>query len=162
MATERRRRVVIALTEFSAVAPLWEAALGLLDEAPADFVALIVEDERWQQAASLPFTREISRIGGIVAEFTEQRALQLRHAASKRLQQLIRELAAKSRVVPDFAVVAESDTQRLQELLRRGTDVLVVPAHLSSQPIYALLTQLDCRVLLVETPVQGDTDSARR
>ena len=62
----------ILTTEFSAVAPLWEAALGLLDEAPADFVALIFEDERWQQAASLPFTREISRIGGIVAEFTEQ------------------------------------------------------------------------------------------
>jgi len=162
MATERKRRVVIALTEFSPVAPLWEAALGVLDEAPADFVALIVEDDRWQQAASLPFTREISRIGGIVGEFTEQRALQLRRAASKRLQQLIRELAAKSRVMPDFAVLAESDTQRLQEFFRRGTDVLVAPAHISSQPIYAVLSQLDCRLLLVETPAQGSADSASR
>jgi hypothetical protein len=65
--TEMKHRVVIAVTETSPVARLWDAALRLLRESPADLVALYVEDDRWHRVASLPFTREILRSGGIPA-----------------------------------------------------------------------------------------------
>ena len=75
--TDDKLRVVIAVTASSPLAALWHAAMNLLDESPGQLVALFIDDDRWQRAASLPFTREISRIGGAVADFTVQRAEQV-------------------------------------------------------------------------------------
>lgn len=63
--TEMRLRIVIAVTETTPVARLWEAALRLLRDTPAELTALYVQDDRWRRAASLPFTREILRSGGV-------------------------------------------------------------------------------------------------
>lgn len=150
MPTETRHRVVIAVTETSSVPELWEAAMQLLRESPAELVAIFVEEEHWHRAASLPFTREISRIGGTAAEFTQQRAEQLRREAVARARQLIRQLADEADVSPDFTVMPESDAARIREMIGSAPNVLVAPSLISKRPIYAQLSKLDCRILLVD------------
>jgi len=71
---KRIERVIIAVTELAPVQQMWGEALQFLDESRAEIHAVFVEDERWYRAASLPFTREISRVSGVTADFTMQRA----------------------------------------------------------------------------------------
>lgn len=149
-ATETKLRVVIAVTETSPVPPLWEAAMQLLRESPGELVALFVEEDHWHRAASLPFTREISRVGGATAEFTQQRAEQLHKEAITKARQLIQQLAQEADVSPDFTVMSESDAARIGEMVGSTSYVLVVPSFISKRPIFAQLTKLDCRILLVE------------
>ena len=149
-ATEPKLRVVIAVTETSAVPPLWEAAMQLLRESPGELVALYVEEDHWNRAASLPFTREISRVGGAAAEFTKQRAEQLHKEAITKARRLIRQLAEEADVSPDFTVMPESDAARSRERGGSASNVLVAPSFITSRPIYAQLSRLDCRILLVE------------
>ena len=106
---EMRLRVVVAVTETTPIARLWEAALRLLRESPADLVALYMEDDRWHRVASLPFTREILRSGGVPVEFTRQRAEQVSRERAARVQELIQKLAAESDVKPAFEVLSESE-----------------------------------------------------
>jgi hypothetical protein len=126
--------------------------MQLLQEAPAELVAVFVEEGHWYRAASLPFTREISRIGGSAADFTQQRAEQLHREAVARVRQLIQELADEAGVSPDFRVMPESDTARIRERIGGTPNVLVAPAFISNQPFFAQLTKLDCRILLVDAP----------
>ena len=148
--TETKLRVVIAVTETSPVPPLWEAAMQLLRESPGELVALFVEEDHWHRAASLPFTREISRVGAATAEFTQQRAEQLHKESITKARQLIQQLAEEADISPDFTVVPESDAARIGEMVGSDFNVLVAPSFISKRPIFAQLTKLDCRILLVE------------
>ena len=148
--TEMKLRVVIAVTDTTPVARLWEAALGLLRESPADLVTLYVEDDRWHRIASLPFTREISRSGGVPVEFTRQRAEQVSRERAARVQELIQKLAAESNLQPAFEVLSESDAERLREFIGSHENILVAPSFISTRPIFTILTELNCRIELVE------------
>ena len=153
--TEMKLRVVIAVTETSPVARLWEAALRLLRESPADLVALYVEDDRWHRVASLPFTREILRSGGIPVEFTRQRAEEVSRERAARVQELIQKLAAESDLEPAFEVLREADTTRLREFIGSRENILVAPSYMSTRPIYAVLSEMNCRIELVEAEEEG-------
>ena len=67
---DRTARVLIALTESSPVDDLWQAALAQLSQTRADLMALFLAGDHWHRSASLPFTREISRLSGVDADFT--------------------------------------------------------------------------------------------
>jgi len=148
--TDDRRRVVIAVTESSPLSALWRAAMDLMSESPAELLALYVDDDRWRRAASLSFTREISRVSGAVADFTVQRAEQLNKEAITRTQRRIEKLAAKADLALAFEVLPESDQKRIKEFVGTGQNVLIAPSFITTRPIYAHLTRLDCRILLIE------------
>jgi hypothetical protein len=148
--TNDKLRIFIAVTESSPLAALWHAAMNLLSESPAELVALFVDDDRWRRAASLPFTCEISRIGGPVADFTLQRAEQINKEAITRMQHRIEQLASKADLALEFKVLPESDQKRIKELVGSGQNVLIAPSFITTRPIYAHLTRLDCRILLIE------------
>jgi hypothetical protein len=143
-------RIVIAVTETAPVALLWEAALRLLRESRAELAALYVRDDRWHRVASLPFTREILRSGGVAVEFTRQRAEQVSRERAARVREAIRKLAAEAQLEPAFESLDESDTLRLREFIGSRENILVVPSFISTRPIFALLSELNCRIELVE------------
>lgn len=146
-----KRRIVIAVTETTPVQRLWGAAMRVLEDSPGELVTLFVAEDRWRRVASLPFTREISRTGR-VADFTHTRAEQIQKDAVARAQEAIRRLAEKASVEPSFEVLPETDVERLRAFLGSSGNVLVAPAFISSRPVYALISQLDCEILLVEVP----------
>ena len=148
--TEMKLRVVIAVTETTPVTRLWKAALQLLRESPADLVTLYVEDDRWHRVASLPFTREILRSGGVPVEFTRQRAEQVSKERAARVHEVISELAAEANLQPAFEVLSESDAERLREFIGSHENILVAPSFISTRPIFAMLAELNCRIELVE------------
>ena len=148
--TDETLRVLIAVTESSPLSALWRAAMDLMNESPAELVALFVDDERWRRAASLPFTREISRVSGTVADFTVQRAEQLNQDAISRTQLRIEKLASSADLALAFEVLPESDQKRIKEFIGTGQNVLIAPSFITTRPIYAHLTRLDCRILLIE------------
>lgn len=157
-ATETRLRVVIAVTETSLVPPLWEAAMALLRESPGELVTLFVEEDHWHRAASLPFTREIPRVGGASADFTRQRAEQLHKEAIKKARQRIQKLADEADISLEFTVMPEHDASRIEEMVA-AFNVLVIPSIISDRPIFAKLSQLDCRILVVETGRESPPES---
>jgi len=157
-ATETRLRVVIAVTETSLVPPLWEVAMQLLRESPGELVTLFVEEDHWHRAASLPFTREIPRVGGESADFTRQRAEQLHKEAITRARQRIQQLADEADISPEFTVMPESDASRIQDMVA-ASNVLVIPSIISDRPIFAQLSKLDCRILIVEADEEKPQES---
>ena len=112
--SDDKLRVLIAVTEASPLSALWRAAMNLMSESPAEVMALFVDDNRWRRAASLPFTREISRVSGAAADFTVQRAEQLNKEAIKRTLQHIEKLASQADLSFAFEVLPESDQKRNQ------------------------------------------------
>lgn len=147
---EVKVRVVIAVTETTPVALLWETALRLLRESRAELAALYVRDDRWHRVASLPFTREIMRSGGVAVEFTRQRAEQVSRERAARVSEAIRKLAAEAQLEPVFVSLDESDALRLREFIGSRENILVAPSFISTRPIFALLSELNCRIELVE------------
>ena len=147
---EVKLRVVIAVTETAPVARLWETALRLLRDSPAEVAALYVQDDRWHRVASLPFTREILRSGGVAVEFTRQRAEQVSRERAARVREAIRKLAAEAHVESAFEILDESDVLRLREFIGSRENILVAPSFISTRPIYAMLSELNCRIELVE------------
>lgn len=150
--SDERRRVFIAVTESSPLPDLWREAMNLMSESPADLIALFVDDQRWHRAASLPFTREISKLSGSVAEFTAQRAEELNREAATRMQRRIEELATEARLAFGFEVLSESDQKRITELLDAAHNVLIAPSQIRSRPIYTHLSRCSCRLMLIEAP----------
>lgn len=144
-----RMRVLIAVTETSPVAELWQAALKRR-ERDAELIALLVSDDRWQRAASLPFTREISRLGA-VADFTQQRADQLYKESVARIRSSIAKLAEQSDLAPEFEELSERNAARLKELAAGTQSVLIASSLITREPIYTYISRLDCRIELVET-----------
>ena len=159
--TEVKLRVVIAVTETTPVARLWKAALKLLRESPADLVTLYVEDDRWHRVASLPFTREILRSGGVPVEFTRQRAEQVSREGATRVRELVQKLAAESNVKPVFETLSESDAERLREFIGSHENILVAPSFISTRPIFTMLSEMNCRIELVEAEEEEETPAYR-
>ena len=145
------RRVLLALTDNIPLAPLWNALTSQLEGSPAEVVAIFVTDERWRRAARLPFTREISKVSGSSANFTEQRAEQLHKEHFEETRKQVRELAAESNLELIFELLSESDAGRIRELVEAGHDVVIAPAYIATRPIYAEIVRLECHILLVET-----------
>lgn len=150
MASEERVRILVAVTEATPVQALWRAVQSRRSGA-CDVIALVVADDRWQRAASLPFTREIPRLGGAGANFTRQRADELRREAVSRLRQRMAALAAGTDVVLAFEELSEGDAGRLEELAADERSILIASALITREPIYARIARLKCRVELVET-----------
>lgn len=148
MPAEAKSRIVIALSDATPVPELWRAAMRIFAESPADVVALYFEDDKWRRAASLPFTREISRTGH-VTEFSTGRAEEVHREAIARVREVVTRLAREADVRSEFAVLPETDAALIREFLG-SHNVLVMPSQFSQRPIYVELCKLDCRILLVE------------
>lgn len=149
MTSDRARRVLVAVTEASPVEELWKAAISLAREADAEIAVLIVRDDRWQRAASLPFTREISRVGGIRSNFTRERAESLAEEATTRLQSLARSLASQGNVRCSYHVIAEASQEELKRLVIGTQSTLVASSAIAGMPLYEKVRRLDCEVVLV-------------
>jgi hypothetical protein len=146
----KRTRIAIAITESSPVTRLWRAALRYSSDSQVEFTALFVTDDRWHRAASLPFTREISRIGGTTADFTTRRAKQVSDEAATRAQERMEDLASEAGLPLGFEILSESDQERVRDLVTGTRNVLIAPSFLSNRPILAQLEKFDCRIVLIE------------
>jgi hypothetical protein len=148
-------RITIALTESSSEQQLWRAALRHLSDSPAELTALFFADDRWHRAASLPFTCEISRIGGAVANFTAQRAEQVSHEAATRARRRMQVLAADAGLALGFEILSDSDQKRARELVGGARNILIAPSFITSRPIFAQFRKLDCQIVLIEAEDGG-------
>ncbi len=146
----RIERVVIAITELAPVQLMWGEALQFLEESRAELHALFVEDERWHRAASLSFTREISRVSGMGVDFTLQGAIEVHKEVIARAQQQLQQLAAESEHELAFEVLPESNQGRIRDLVAGARCVVIAHAVLADQPVFQELQELGCRVLLIE------------
>lgn len=149
--SKHARRVVIAVTETSPVAELWEAALHARSDARDEFVVVFFHDERWHRAASLPFTREVSVAGGADSDFTVQRAQQLLNDAEDNLRKTIDELASRAGLSVAFETLSEQDEEKAQSLLGGEISAVVGPSALARHPVLVELRRLDRRLVLVES-----------
>ena len=145
-----KRRVLLAITESSSVTELWRVVKEHTAVGYTELITVFVCDDRWHRAASLPFTREVSRVGGSSENFTPQRAQQIKEDTVGRKQRELEELASEAEINFEFEVVPEHDVARLSEWVSFEQDVLIAPSLLKSRPIYAELTRLKCRILFVE------------
>ena len=99
------RRVMLALWETGSLQDLWTAALQHISGGPAELVTVFVRDDRWRRAASLPFTREVPRLGGEARKFTLLRAEQLDREAVAQAEGRVKELASAARIEFSFTVL---------------------------------------------------------
>ena len=158
MPTESLNRIVIALTEASPVPELWRVAMRIVQEGPAEIVTLYFEDDTWRRAASLPFTREVSRTGR-VSDFSLRRAEEIHRETIARAREMVARLANEAKVSSEFEVLQESDAALVRNFLR-SRNVLVAASHISERPIFVELTKLDCRILLVDALEEDDTSES--
>lgn len=155
MADAALRRIVIAATESSSIVRLWQAALACRVGSTTDLLALFIADDRWRRAASLPFTQEISRIGGTLAVFTPERANRLHREAIRQAQRHFEQLAAESRRRVTFEVLTQADTARVEQLAAEPRSALVAPDFILTSFIYDSFVQQRRRIVLV--PAKGGT-----
>ena len=144
------RRALLVVTETSPVEKLWHALLEDLADAQAEVVAVFVSDDRWTRAASLPFTREISRLSGGSEVFTTRRAEQVVGDMVERVQQRIRQLAEDRQMQLVFEILHVQEPQRIREFVRIEHDVLIAPSMLQFWPDFAELARPERRVVLVD------------
>ena len=150
------RQVVVAVTEASPVRRLWRTALSMARDSQSELTVLLLQDDRWHRAASLPFTREISRFGDRDADFTLQRAEALSTEAVRRLHAAAQQLAAESEVRCTIEVVTRTETSRASAIVAGRRSVLVASSIIKELPVFALLERQDCEIVLVES---GSDDS---
>lgn len=143
-------RVIIAITELAPVQPLWREALQHLQESHAELLALFLADDQWHRAASLPFTREISRLSGTDVDFTAKRASEVHKEAVERAQRQLHKLAADANRKLAFEVLAESDQNKVREIVTETRTILIMPSELAERPIFADLQKSGCRVVLIK------------
>ncbi len=147
---KRVRRVILAVTESSRVSDLWRIAMRSLEEPQAEFIALFLHDERWHRAASLPFTREISKAGGGSTDFTSQRAEQLFSETVARMREDIDALAVEAGVKIDFEALPEADLARTRWIVEGEEIVIVAPAEMTRHPVLTELERFNLRIFFVE------------
>ena len=148
---EDKRRILLLLTEQSPLQRLWQVVEEHLAGAHNEVVALFISDERWHRAASLPFTREFSRLSGTHRNFTAQRATELDQDIIGQIQARLRELTTKAELEPTFEVLAEREISRIGNYVRVKRDLLVAPAALKNREVFGELTRLSCQTLFVES-----------
>lgn len=149
MPSAHKHRVMLALTESSRARPLWRAAMDLLVNGEGELIAVFVADERWEQAARLPFTREISAVTGATRDFTQDRARELINEAANRVRRKLEKLAAKRRRTLVFEVITGVDQGLIERLSDNARLTVIVPSELSGSPIYLTLQRQQCEIVLV-------------
>jgi hypothetical protein len=152
--SSRPRRVALAVTECSPLDKLWNALVEHLAGAHAEIVTIFVSDDRWHRAASLPFTREISRLSGSDRDFTRQRAAALHGDIAGRARQQIDRLAAETQQQISFAILSEREADEVHRLVSVECDVLIAPSILEHWPLFAELTRVHRQVLLIDVEEQ--------
>ncbi len=143
-------RVLLAVTETCPVERLWQSLVDQVADAQAEVITIIVSDDTWRRAASLPFTHEISRISGTRADFTHHRAEHVRTEAADRARERLERLAEDSQVELAVEVVSEDDESRVATVVTVERDILIAPSVLENKPLFAKLASLHRRVVLVE------------
>lgn len=151
-ATEQRKRIVIAVMEPSEVRGLWQAAMQRWREHSSELMALYLNDDRWIRAASLPFTREISRIGGTAVDFTTARAERLSRDAIVSVERSISELAREASLPVPFRVLSDAESGQIIDIVGEGSTLVIASARLANQPLYSRIAKTDWRIELVEIP----------
>jgi hypothetical protein len=114
--------------------------------------------ERWHRAASLPFTREISQVGGSERDFTLQRAEQVLEEKASTLRKSIEERAESAGLTAAFQVLSETDQVRTRTLLASDTNIVVGPSALAQHPVFLELQSIVKRMILIES---GDRKSGQ-
>lgn len=150
-----RPRALLVVTETSPVDKLWHALLEHLADAQAEVIAVFVSDDRWSRAASLPFTREISRLSGGSEVFTARRARQVVGDRVERVHQQIRQLAEDRQMQLVFEILHVQEPYWIQEFVRIEHDVLIAPSVLQRWPDFADLARPERRVVLVDDEEPG-------
>ena len=155
MTSDERARILVAFTESSPVGELWRA-VQRRHGAATEVVALYISDDRWQRAASLPFTREISKLGGAMADFTQQRADELCRESVLEMHRRIKALAYESDLAFAFEELSQRNEMRLEELATHAETVLIASALITREPIYSRISRLRCHIELVGLPETSD------
>ena len=148
--TEPSARVIVLMTESGPVEELWRTALGLAREAGSEVTVLIVHDERWYRAASLPFTSEIPRLGGPRRNFTRERADALVGEAVSRIRRVTQALAAETRAYCRYYTVTGAMLPQLERLVTGRRGILVAASEFESMPICEQARRLSCEVILID------------
>ena len=151
------RRILLAISEENSLHELWQAVTENLTGKEGELVILFVRDDRWRRAASLPFTIEISRVGGARKDFTQTRAEQIDEEAVVQTQDRLQRLAAEAKLRFAFEIVAEDESTRIHELVTSESDLLIAPSFFRWRPIYNEIARLKCRTVLINTQ---DTDDS--
>lgn len=151
---DKNRRILLVVTERSPLQRLWDVVETQLSDSPNEVVTLFVNDERWRRAASLPFTREVSRLSGSHREFTVQRAAQLDQDIVSQVRSHILELASRAELQTMFKVLAEHEASHIHDYVRVEEDLVITSADLRNKPIFHELTRLTCRTVFVESEEQ--------
>lgn len=144
------QRVLLVITESSPVEKLWHTLVECIEGTPAEVMTVFVSDDRWRRAASLPFTREISRVSGLFADFTRRRAERIDEEAIERARAKLGELAEDRGLQLAFAMLSEYETARVREVVHVEQDVLIAPSVLEDRPVFAELMRLNRRIMLVD------------
>ena len=145
------RRVMLAVTESGSLQDLWRVVKEHLVDKQAELVTVYVRDDRWRRAASLPFTREFSRVSGGSKDFTPTRAEQVDKDTVVETETRLKQLAIEEKIQFAFEILAEHEIRRFHEFVTSESDVLIVPAFLKRRPIFSELNRLKCRIVLVDT-----------
>lgn len=147
--TNEGRRIILAITEWSPLPVLWRLAKEHLADPQDQLITYMVHDDRWRRAASLPFTREVSRISGHHSDFTQWRAASIDNAISARLACQLQALAGDAERQLVFEVLLEHEAGEVLHQLGATADLLIVSAELKQLPVFAELAQLRCEMLLI-------------
>ena len=148
--TSNTRRIMLALTEANSLPVYWRAVMEHMADAPSELVTVFIRDDRWRRAASLPFTKEISRASGSSIKFTPQRAEDVDRESVQHAQQQVQRLAMESKIQLVFEILAEHETKRFHEFVRSEADLLIAPSFFEKRPFFSELAQLKCRILLID------------
>lgn len=154
-----KRRILLAITEASPLQDLWRAVIDYLEGAHGELTTVFFSDDRWHRAASLPFTREVSKVSGDSENFTRERAQQIDEDTVGRTHSELEKLASEAELPFAFEVLPEHDASRLRKIVSVQHDVLILPSFLKSRPIYAELTRVKCRVYYVDAEEEDTTDT---
>ncbi len=150
MTSNDRTRVILAITETAPIDVLWQVVSKWASSPATEVVAVFVAEDHWHRAASLPFTREIARVGGSTTDFSPQRAEHVHRTAIARARKLIEKLASSTNRTVDFRVLSADQDDAVYDLVDERTEVIIAPSLIKRQPVYAELTRLKCRIELVE------------
>jgi hypothetical protein len=144
-----KHKIVIAVTATSSAKPLWRAAMDLLARAEGELIAVFVADERWERAAGLPFTREISSITGTASAFTPERAQDLVAASATRMRRKFEKMAARNSRNMVFEILSDVDERMIDRLVGDSQLTVIASHELSGSPVYLTLQRRRCEIVLV-------------
>lgn len=152
MMKDNQRRIVIAVTESCPVRKLWETAIRAADVENASVIALFLPNRRWRRAASLPFTREFSSVGGDAVNFSPARALEIEKETQEAVQRRVEELASAAHSILEFRVLHDDENDGFEELSADDGHTVVASSYLAKHGTLARFEKLHWQIVLVDEP----------